>query len=33
MIKDSQTLLQSQEIKDKDRYILNHKLEVLQQIN
>ena len=33
MIKDSQTLLQSQEIKDKERYILNHKLEVLQQIN
>ncbi len=33
MVEDSKALLQNQEIKDKDRYILNHKLEVLQQIN
>jgi hypothetical protein len=33
MLDESKTLLQSSEIQDKDRYILNHKLEVLQQIN
>ena len=33
MVEASKALLQNQEIKDKDRYILNHKLEVLQQIN
>ena len=33
MIEDSKTLLQSPEIQDKDRYVLNHKLEALQQIN
>ena len=33
MVEDSQNILQNSEIKDKDRYILNHKLEVLQQIN
>jgi ATP synthase F1 epsilon subunit len=33
MLDESKTLLQDSEIQDKDRYILNHKLEVLQQIN
>ncbi|MBL6857483.1 MAG: ATP synthase F1 subunit epsilon [Pelagibacteraceae bacterium] len=33
MIKDSQSRLQSSEIQDKDRYILSHKLEALEQIN
>jgi ATP synthase F1 epsilon subunit len=33
MIDDYKTLLQSSEIQDKDRYILNYKLEALQQIN
>ena len=33
MLEDSKNLLQNSEIKDKDRYILNHKLETLQQIN
>ena len=33
MLDESKTLLQSSEIQDKDRYILNHKVEVLQQIN
>ena len=33
MVEDSQNILQNSEIKDKDRYILNHKLEALQQIS
>ena len=33
MIEDSKNLLQNPEIQDKDRYILSHKLEVLQQIS
>ena len=33
MVKDSQIRLQSSEIQDKDRYVLNHKLETLQLIN
>jgi len=33
MIDDSKVLLQKTQIKDKERYIINHKLETLQQIN
>ena len=33
MIDDSKVLLQKSQIKDKERYIINHKLETLQQIN
>ena len=33
MIEDSKNLLQNPEIQDKDKYILSHKLEVLQQIS
>ena len=33
MIDESKVLLQNTEIKDKERYIINHKLEVLQQIS
>tara|TARA_B100000767_G_scaffold207015_1_gene193938 strand:+ start:249 stop:638 length:390 start_codon:yes stop_codon:yes gene_type:complete len=33
MIEDSKTLLQNSEIKDKERYILSHKVNVLQEIN
>tara|TARA_B110000211_G_scaffold203995_1_gene237183 strand:- start:4899 stop:5288 length:390 start_codon:yes stop_codon:yes gene_type:complete len=33
MIEDSKNLLLSSEIQDKDKYILSHKLETLQQIN
>ena len=33
MIDESKVLLQNSEIKDKERYIINHKLETLQQIN
>ena len=33
MIDDSKVLLQNTEIKDKDKYIINHKLETLQQIS
>tara|TARA_B100000780_G_scaffold258874_1_gene209475 strand:+ start:629 stop:1018 length:390 start_codon:yes stop_codon:yes gene_type:complete len=33
MILDSKALLQSSEIKDKEKYILSHKLETLQQIS
>ena len=33
MIDDSKVLLQNSEIKDKERYIINHKLETLQQIS
>jgi F-type H+-transporting ATPase subunit epsilon len=33
MIDDSKLLLQNSEIKDKERYIINHKLETLQQIS
>ena len=33
MIEDSKNLLLSPEIQDKDKYILSHKLETLQQIN
>tara|TARA_B110001452_G_scaffold107556_1_gene89198 strand:- start:122 stop:511 length:390 start_codon:yes stop_codon:yes gene_type:complete len=33
MLEDSKNLLQNSEIQDKERYILNHKLETLQQIN
>ena len=33
MIDDSKVLLQNSEIKDKERYIINHKLEALQQIS
>ena len=33
MIEDSRLLLQNLEIKDKERYIINHKLDTLQQIS
>ena len=33
MIDESKVLLQNSEIKDKERYIINHKLETLQQIS
>ena len=33
MIEDSKTLLQKSEIKDKERYILNYKVDTLQEIN
>ena len=33
MIDDSEALLQNAEIKDKEKYIINHKLETLQQIS
>lgn len=33
MIENSKTLLQSAEIKDKERYILNYKVDTLQEIN
>jgi len=33
MIDDSKVLLKNSEIKDKERYIINHKLETLQQIS
>ncbi len=33
IIENSETLLQSPDIQDKDRYILNYKLEALKQIN
>ena len=33
LIDKSKTLLQNSEIKDKEKYILTHKLETLQQIN
>ena len=33
MIEESKTLLQNSEIKDKERYILSHKVNVLQEIN
>ena len=33
MIDDYKVLLQKSQIKDKERYIINHKLETLQQIN
>jgi F-type H+-transporting ATPase subunit epsilon len=33
MIQDTNILLQNSELKDKERYIINHKLEVLQQIS
>ena len=33
LINESKTLLQNSEIKDKEKYILTHKLETLQQIN
>lgn len=33
ILENSETLLQSPDIQDKDRYILNHKLEALKQIN
>ena len=33
MIDESKVLLQNTEISDKDKYIINHKLEVLQQIS
>ena len=33
MIEESKILLQNSEIKDKERYIINHKLETLQQIS
>jgi F-type H+-transporting ATPase subunit epsilon len=33
MIDESKVLLQNTEIKDKERYIINHKLETLQQIS
>ena len=33
MIDDSKALLQNTEIKDKEKYIISHKLEALQQIN
>ena len=33
MLEDSKNLLQSSEIQDKEKYILTHKLETLQQIN
>ena len=33
MIDETRVLLQNSDIKDKERYIINHKLETLQQIN
>ena len=33
MISESRSLLQNTEIKDKDKYILSHKIDTLQQIN
>ena len=33
MIDDSKVLLQNTEIKDKEKYIINHKLDTLQQIS
>ena len=33
MIDDSEVLLQNAEIKDKEKYIINHKLDTLQQIS
>ena len=33
MIDDSKVLLQNAEIKDKEKYIINHKIDTLQQIN
>ena len=33
MIDETKILLQNSEIKDKEKYIINHKLETLQQIN
>jgi len=33
MIDESKIILQNTEIKDKERYIINHKLETLQQIS
>ena len=33
MLEDSKNLLQSSDIQDKEKYILTHKLETLQQIN
>ena len=33
MVEESRSLLKSSEIQDKDRYVLNHKLEALQEIN
>jgi F-type H+-transporting ATPase subunit epsilon len=33
MIDESRVLLQNSEIKDKEKYIINHKLETLQQIS
>ena len=33
MLEDSKSLLQNSEIKDKERYILNYKIDALQEIN
>tara|TARA_B110000971_G_scaffold82538_1_gene84599 strand:+ start:147 stop:536 length:390 start_codon:yes stop_codon:yes gene_type:complete len=33
MINESKFLLQNSEIKDKEKYIINHKIDTLQQIN
>ncbi|MEY2962313.1 MAG: synthase subunit epsilon, partial [Pseudomonadota bacterium] len=33
MISESRSLLQNTEIKDKEKYILSHKIDTLQQIN
>ena len=33
LIEESKVLLQNSEIKDKEKYIINHKLETLQQIS
>ena len=33
MINESKFLLQNSEIKDKEKYIINHKIDALQQIN
>ena len=33
MLEDSKTLLQNSKIKDKERYILNYKVDALQEIN
>jgi|TARA_B100001093_G_scaffold479568_1_gene508662 ATP synthase F1 epsilon subunit len=33
MLEDSKALLQNSEIQDKDRYVLNHKIEALQNLN
>ena len=33
MLEESKILLQNSEIKDKEKYIINHKLETLQQIS